>query len=234
VTKIPEEHHAARALEESFRALGAQRARRRRRRPAWGWGRIVVAALTSVFVVAGVATGTKVFLGDGGMLRSDAGDVGSLHGRIDPDPTYRQLAQATAADPHERARWGMRMFKSRTGETCLVLGRVVDGRLGVVRQGQFKRLPTRATGMCAPLEAEHVVLATRTYYDTPERRSVLYGAVDRTVSEAHILAVTGRTTPVAIAPDGTFLVVRSGANPFHLAHLVVDGSAGRHVQLLAE
>jgi hypothetical protein len=53
--------------------------------------------------------------------------------------------------------------------------------------------------------------------------------VGRTVTSMHVLAITGKTTRVKIAPDGTFLLVRGDVDPFHLAQLVIDGSTGRRV-----
>jgi hypothetical protein len=235
VTKIPPEHTAAKSLENAFRVLGEERARGRPgRRRASASTRVVLAALTSVLVVAGVATGTKVFTGDGGALRPDDAGLTGVHGRVEPAPDDRQLAQATAPDPTQPQRWGLRLSKSASGYTCLTLGRVVGGRLGVIRDGQFKELPARSGGMCAAIDADHVVMAVRIYASGGDarQRNVVYGAVDRTVRTVRVLSVQGRTTPVPIAPDGTFLVVRAGDNPFHLAHLVVDGSAGRRVRPL--
>ncbi|MES1192953.1 MAG: hypothetical protein ABUM26_01405, partial [Solirubrobacterales bacterium] len=141
MTKIPLEHTAARALEDSFRALGEQRvrARRPRRRASRYVPRVAVVALTTLMLVAVAATGTKVFLGDGGTIDADPA---GLEGRVDPSPSYRQLALASAPDPVERQPWGLRLFKSANGDTCLTLGRVVGNRLGVVRQGQFQEFPT--------------------------------------------------------------------------------------------
>ncbi|MCW2993922.1 MAG: hypothetical protein JWQ18_1417 [Conexibacter sp.] len=236
MTKIPEEHTAAKALEESFRTLGEQRTGARRRRPSWGTARIALAALTSLFVVAGVATGTKVFLGDGGVFGTEHSGLEGLSGHVDPAPAYRQLARSSVRDPVEREPWGLRLFRSAKGYSCFTLGRVVDGRLGVIRGGQFREIPTRAAGICGDLEVHHYVLAARTYppRTIPGGRTLVYGVVDRTVTRLAILSATGRRTPVRIASDGTFLVLRTGTAPFHLAHMVIDGSAGRQVQLLAE
>ena len=94
-----------------------------------------------------------------------------------------QLAQATARDPIDHRPWGLRTFKSASGETCLALGRVVGTRLGVVHVGQFKELPTRKGGVCGPLATQHMVMSSRDYFDSaiPGGRTVLYGIVDRTI-----------------------------------------------------
>lgn len=232
MTKIPPEHTAAKSLENAFRVLGEERARARpgRRRP-FPSTRVALAAATSVLVAAGVATGTKVFTGEGDAVDSDPT---GLTGRIQPSLGYRRLAEARATDPGDAEPWGLRMFTSAKGETCLTLGRVVGGRLGVLADGQFQELPARAGGMCAPLDAHHIVMAVRDYYaaSRDRHRTVLYGAADRTVRTVDVVSTQGRTTPVPIAADGTFIVVRGGDRPFHLARLVVDGAGGRRVRPL--
>ena len=233
---IPPEHAAARALEGSFRALGKERVRarrqqQRRRRVPRSASRVAVVALTLLLLVAVAATGTMVFLGDGGTVKSDPT---GLEGRVQPAPSYRQLALASAADPVERRPWGLRLFKSANGDTCLTLGRVVGGRLGVVRQGQFQELPTRTAGMCAPLERGHVAMATRTFSDSAVAggRDVLFGIVDRTVTRLRLRSATGAWSPVSVQADGTFVVVRRGRNAFPGTRLVVEGPAGRRAILL--
>ncbi len=231
MTKIPTGHTAARALEDSLRTLGEQRARARRQpclavRSA---PRVAVIALTSLLVATVAATGTKVFLGDGGELPTD---TAGAKGRLAPAPAYRQLAQATTRDPIDHRPWGARTFKSAGGETCLALGRVVGTRLGVVRVGQFKELPTRKAGVCGPLASQHLVMSSRGYFDSAIAggRTVLYGIVDRSITELGLESAAGRRTAVPIAPDGTFIVVRTGTAAFAHDRLVAEGSAGRQVR----
>ena len=198
MTKIPPEHTAARALEESFRVLGEERAEvqgRRRRRMPRGTRRTVLIALTALMLVAVAATGTKVFVGDGGILHSD---TQGLEGRLDPAPHYRQLAQASAPDPRERQPWGLRTFLSAKGDTCIALGRVVGGRLGVIRNGQFKELPTRTGGVCGALGDQHIVMTARRYAAAtiPNGRTIVYGVVDRTVTGLRIQHAGGSAEPV--------------------------------------
>jgi hypothetical protein len=235
VTQIPPEHTAARALEDSFRTLGEERRRDQANvRQPWdsvsrGLPRAAVAALTGLLLIAVAATGTKVFLGDGGELPSDSAGV---KGRLAPAPAYRQLAQATARDPIDHRPWGLRTFKSAGGGTCLALGRVVGTRLGVVRVGQFKELPTRKGGVCGPLATQHLVMSSRAYSDSAIAggRTVLYGIVDRSITSLSLQPSTGRGAAVPIAPDGTFVVVRTGTTAFDGHRLVAEGSAGRQVR----
>jgi hypothetical protein len=231
VTKIPPEHTAARALEDSFRTLGEQWAQGRRtpRRAPRHATRIVVIALTALLLIAVAATGTKVFLGDGGVLDSDAND---LDGRLAPAPAYRQLAQATARDPIDHRAWGIRTFTSAGGETCLALGRIVGNRLGAVRVGQFKELPVRTSGICGPLARQHLVMTSRDYFDSAIAggRTVLYGIADRSVTRLALQPQAGAGATVPIAADGTFIVVRTGTAAFAGDRLIADGSTGRQVR----
>ncbi|MET0603991.1 MAG: hypothetical protein ABW167_18550 [Baekduia sp.] len=236
MTKIPPEHTAARALEDAFRTLGERRARARRpqqrRRPMpRSASRIVVIALTTVLLVAVAATGTKVFLGDGPTIEADPA---GLTGRVHPTPSYRQLALASAPDPVERQPWGLRLLKSANGDTCLTLGRVVGGRLGVVREGQFRELPTRAAGMCAPLEERHIAMAVRDFTNSviAGSRGVLFGIVDRTVTRLRLRAANGSSSAIPVQADGTFVVVRPGWKAFRQTELVAEGSTGQRTTAL--
>lgn len=231
MTTIPPEHTAARALEDSFRMLGVQRAhaQRPRRRTSHHVPRVVVIALTALLLLTVAATGTKVFLGDGGVLDADSN---ALDGRLTPAPSYRQLAQASARDPIDHRAWGIRVFKSAGGDTCLALGRIVGNRLGVVRVGQFKELPARTSGVCGPLSRQHVVMSSRVYFDPAIAggRTVLYGIVDRAVSRLVLQRKANVDVTVPIAADSTFIVVRTGTTAFAGERLVADGSAGRMVR----
>ena len=234
MSRIPPEHPAAKSLEHAFRALGAEQAaereRERGRRRGRGSTRLVVlAAVTSALAVGGVATGTKLFTGDGGMLRPDVPGTKDPEGRQDFSPSDRQPAVASAPDPLGGQSWGLRTYKSEGGQTCVFPGRLMGRRLGVIRQGQFKELPAATGGLCGPVQRLHVVLGLRGY---GTGRTVLYGVVDRTVRRLHLLSVAGRTNEVAIASDGTFLVVRPGRRAFRLTQLVIDGAGGRRVQAL--
>lgn len=233
MTKIPPEHTAAKSLEHSFRALGEERSRARGPAPHRRVTRVVVPAAISVLAVAGVATATKVLDGDGDAVPSDRQGLRGLQGRVEPDPGYRTVAQAASADPAGGRRWGMRVFRSAAGETCLAVGRVAGDRLGVVRNGQFSELPTRTAGACGPLERDHVVLGDRNYADAdvPGGRTILFGAVDRTITAVAVRA-GGVSTPLRVGADGTFILVRKGLGALHGGQLVFDGPGGHRVLAL--
>lgn len=226
MTKIPREHEAARRLEESFRRLGEERARERRSAPGTRATRGLVGALGLVAVVAAAATGSKVFLADGGAI--DPAPGGIPHG-LSHSPADRRLAEAKAGDPREPIRWGMRLYTSASGDACVVLGRLVDGRLGLVQSGRFKRLPAGATGVCSDLTKMHVLVTLRRYGDVviPGGRTVLYGVTDRTIRSLTIRSLPARRQPVPIAADGTFIAVLDGPNKLRNAQLIIDGVSGR-------
>jgi hypothetical protein len=225
VTKIPPEHPAAKSLEHAFRSLGTEKARERRRTGGAGRaGRLAVAALAPVLAVAAVATGTKVFTGDGGALRPDARGNRDPEGQRDLTPSGRALAAASATDPKGGLPWGLRIYRSASGRTCVTVGRVLNGRLGFARPGQFREIPAGYAGVCGRFREAHIVLAGR---QSADGSHVVYGAVDRSVRRLHLQRSGTGTAEVPIASDGTFLVVRHGSKAFRHQLLIVDGASKR-------
>jgi len=226
--RIPPEHPAAKSLEHAFRSLGAERAKERRRDRSGYLTRIAIAALAPILAVAAVATGTKVFTGDGGAVPSDRSGTPDPKGEDRLTPSARPLALARAGDPGGGAPWGLRVYRSATGRTCLAVGRVVRGRIGLVQSGQFKEFPGNFAGTCGRMGETHFLAARR---EAADGSNVLYGAVDRTVRHLHLLrSATGRTWEVEIADDGTFIVARDGRQAFFHQLLIADGSSGRTSQ----
>jgi hypothetical protein len=223
--RIPNDHPAAKSLEHAFRSLGAEQARAQRRTRTGRVGRIAVATLAPVLAVAAVATGTKVFTGDGDAVRSDRGGTPDPKGESRLSPSTRPLALATARNPGGGAPWGMRAYRGTTGRTCLAVGQVVRGRLGLVESGRFKEFPTDLPQTCGRMRAAHFLFARQ---ETADGDNVLFGAVDRTVQHLHLLRNSaGRRWEVEIADDGTFIVARSGRQAFSHQVLVADGTRGR-------
>jgi hypothetical protein len=60
-------------------------------------------------------------------------------------PSSVQLADARVADPDGGPPWGVRTMRTATGNLCAQVGRLVDGRIGVIGfDGRFHDLPLRA------------------------------------------------------------------------------------------
>jgi hypothetical protein len=233
VTRIPSgpEYKATRALEESFRRMGEERAaematERRQARRSRALGPAVGAGLAFLIVGGGVAVGTKVFTADNGSV----GAGGRPPTQVQRAPGDRRLAQAAVTDPAQpSARWGLRLYTSAQGETCVVAGRVVAGRLGVVQSGQFTELRADAPGVCGDLSPTHLLATTRAYAAPNGARSLLYGVGDRTVT-ALAVGRAGRFTNVPIAPDGSFVLVRTGVQAFRGMQLRVRRTGGTSVR----
>jgi hypothetical protein len=232
MSRIPPEHEAARSLEASFRRLGEERAaaRRARRSPS-RVGRVAVTALAVLLGVSAAAAGTKVFLNDGGTVGTESRPPGSLK-RAAADS---RLAQADVPDPTDKARWGLRLYTNARGNTCVVAGRRVGRRLGVVGGGTFVELPASAPGACTQLDHMHVLVTLRHYGDVilPGGRTLVYGVTDRTIRSLTIRWPPARRQPVPIAADGTFIAVLHGPRALRDARLVVDGAAGTSERALA-
>jgi hypothetical protein len=238
MTRIPPERPAARSLEESFKRLGEERAAARatpadgRRRPgsAHAGRRVLVIAAAALGVAAAAATGTKVFLADGGSVQGER----QIPSQLREAPAYRQLAQARAKDPTEATPWGLRTYTSADGSTCAIVGRVAGQRLGEVRNGRFQQMPSGAAAQCFKFGSEHVLYASRGYPDVavPGGRRVIYGVVDRTVTSVRLVSATGADEPVAIAADGSFVVVHEGYRSRGRLQLVIEGTHGRQVRLV--
>jgi hypothetical protein len=208
--EIPPEHSALKSLEQIFRAAGEEKDRIRRLERRRVRRRAMLATVAAVAAASGsAAIATKVLDSDDPPVRAGDAAVGELA----PAPADRRLALATAADPVERHGWGVRIYQGRTGETCAVAGRLLQGRLGVIQNGRFRELPAGVPGQCTDLAAEHALVTARSYgagSTAGAARTVVYGIVDRTVTRVGI----GRTASerqIPVAADGTFVYVMKGA-----------------------
>lgn len=209
MTKIPQDHRAARELYDAFVQLGRERAeespaarrpRRRNRR------RALLVLVLAVLVPAAAAGAAHLLL--------DGGSAVPHEPKLPPDvrraPADRALAAATATDPDRALPWGLRLYASAAGGRCALVGRVRTGALGVVRDGRFRAFTPDAPGMCAQ-PGQRTLVATQASGTGPARRSVLFGFVDRSVTEVRIVD-GNRSKTVTIAPDGSYIFV--SAAPF--------------------
>jgi len=121
---------------------------RRRRRPALPPRRILVLALITAGLVAatalaasGLLTGDPVNNPPGTILKADRG-LGT------PIPSTVILTGLRVPDPDGGLPWGLRTMRTTRGMACVQIGRVQDGRLGIIGQdgafgddGKFHELP---------------------------------------------------------------------------------------------
>jgi hypothetical protein len=199
-------------------------ASRRRHRRVGTVGPAVGAGLAFLVVGGGLAIGTKVFIADNGSV----GAGPRPPERVQRAPGDRRLAEASAADPTEGGRWGLRLYTSAGGKTCVLAGRVVAGRLGLVQSGKFTELKGNAPGLCGDLGGTHLVATGRSYAVTNGARTLFYGVADRTISEVAI-GRAGRFESIPLAADGSFIVVKRGIQAFRGSALRVRGTSGTSV-----
>jgi hypothetical protein len=235
VKHIPPDRRSTHELYEQFRAAGERKAKADRalRRRAWFAhvpGPALGAVLAFLVVGGGVAVGTKVFTADDDApLKGEPRQSTSLQ----PAANDRRLAQAVVADPKVAgARWAMLVYPDGTGATCATAGRLIDGRVGRVVGGRFRAYPDHVSGAaCSDVSADHATVTERYYSIADERRTLLFGVVDRTVTGLSV-EHEGTETPVAIAADGTYLAVGSGDGAFAGQRLkIVRGSAIKTIDL---
>jgi hypothetical protein len=205
MTKIPDDHTAARELYDAFVALGQAQSEQQApatppRRALWRSRRLLVLAPIAVLALATAAGAARVILDDGPAIHGDRG----APPEISRAPHDTALATDRAADPAGGLPWGERLYSSANGGRCAFVGHVKDGALGVLRDGRFSALAPDAPGVCGRPGA-HMLVATQTLFES-SRRSVLFGFVDRSVRDMYVDA-GGRRIDIPIATDGSYLLV---------------------------
>jgi hypothetical protein len=207
MTPIPDEHHSARELQETFARLGRERSSKRVVRRHVPARRALAIAVASLLACAAVAGAVRLVVGDGTIVRGEQSPGKELRRA----PRDRTLAAARAHDPVGGFDWGMRAYASAAGGRCLLVGRLDAGRIGRVTDGRFEPFSTDSPGTCSSA-GSHSLVATRIYPAADGGRTVLFGFFDRTIHSARIESPRGDHA-VDIAPDGTFLTVSRGRRP---------------------
>lgn len=145
---MDEQLKALEELGEQFERVARDAGRARRRRAARQRRVLVLAVLGALLAAAaamaaatGLLTGEPVSNPPGVTFEADEG-VGR------PVPGRTELLDLRVADPGDGPPWGMRVVRTTRGLGCVQVGRVVDGRLGVLGQngafgndGRFHELP---------------------------------------------------------------------------------------------
>jgi hypothetical protein len=221
-------HAADAALHRSFVELGQRIAAEtaspppRWRRPRRA-GRTVLVAILALLMLGGGAVATKVFVADDGSVPVES-NPGKAIAQARGD---RRLGAARAKDPDNSTVWGVRIYYNNRGESCVLVGAVRNGRLGELKDGKFKTLPEQVVGVCHNM-ADHVLKTSRTYLDTPEPRTILYGIVDRSILSLQLHTRDGHQHTVPIAPDGSYLLplAQPRPNPLDGATITAHSTTG--------
>jgi hypothetical protein len=119
----------------------------------------------------------------------------------------------------------MRLYASRTGATCILVGRVVRGQLGIMSGGTFNPLSADYPGKCIDLRRHHLLVLARHYPGVGSDRTVIYGIADRTIRDLS-LVIDGVDHVVPIANDGTFLTALARSAPWREATLRASTASG--------
>jgi hypothetical protein len=108
---------------------------RRPRRPRW-----LLGGVGAIVVVTGIATAATGSFPIGDPLPARHDDPIDRIGA--PVPSSTRLEPITAPDPDGGPPWGVRTYSTTERWTCVQIGRVVDGRLGIVGDdGAFHEAP---------------------------------------------------------------------------------------------
>lgn len=206
--------------------------------PARRWWRrrgllgIMLAGLLPAAVAAAAVTGA--FSPGAPVPRSSAQPAGAPVSRLEPGSS--RVISLRAADPDGGPSWGIRVFRAHTGVTCVQVGRVVGGRVGVLGiagafgdDHRFHALPAQAAlalhcgrsepsaplelqGFAGPLSASaDPRLAGPRDVPVGDRRQVVWGFAGPRATSVQI-TVRGRTMRRAVRSieDGAYLFVLRG------------------------
>jgi hypothetical protein len=200
----PLEIQALEQLALRFRALEAAPTWRQRLR-----SRPALLGVVAALVLTGTAGAGVVALTEGPPF-PDA-PAGDLAPRDRPVPGSDSLADALAPDPAGGPAWGIRVSESETGQRCMAVGRVHDGRVGRIENGEFRELGRLGPSGCQPPLAPGQAFSGRvSFTGSPEPRSVAHGFAAADVDRIEIRP--RRAAPITVEPsaDGTYIAVFEG------------------------
>jgi len=157
MTRLPQLRDSlVRAAAQDARPAPARRGPRRSRT------RLLVVGVGGVLALGGVAVAATTIIQTGAPVKSHG--MSDLVGKIEPGST--RLLSLRVPDPDGGPPWGIRVFRTSgvgayhaSGLACLQVGRVVNGKLGILGQdgsfaddGKFHELPVEASS-CGGLDA---------------------------------------------------------------------------------
>lgn len=213
MTRIPDDHTAARELERRFRELGAERAAAARPRRTRLSRRALLAgaaALTAVAAAVAVA-----------LPGSDDPTPGTIpySTAVTPSSGYR------ASDPTGGTPWAVQGFTASSGDRCarveFVSTEAFSGSLAVRRAFAAGR----ATTCLSEDSTAQVRVVSRNVSTRSGQRSVIFGVVAPGVDSVR-LEQDGESKRILVARRGVFLLVRAGGDRFDQAAVVASGAMG--------
>jgi hypothetical protein len=146
-------------------------------RPSRRWNRTPLIAIAAAFLLVGVAFGAGLikFGSPAKLPFSIYGNPKAGSGALVPGTV--QMLPIAAPDPAGGPDWGMRMLSTTRGEGCLQVGRLLDGKLGVLgrdyafhNDGRFHELAVSAgesINGCALLDGHRRLFTNVTADDRP-------------------------------------------------------------------
>lgn len=181
------------AAEREIAAERAAAPRRRRRRLL---RRALLGGGLAGLVVAGGVTATDVFTGTGPPVRPEPGQT------VQPGV----LTDSAFPDPAGGLPWALRFFVNDEGRECLQLGRLRDGAIGTVLNGQFRVYEGSPTGACGIERTDPLTLITE---GRPQPlRTIVFG-MSRGTSPV-LVRIEGRTARVRPGALGAYVAVFEG------------------------
>lgn len=128
-----------------------------------------------------------------------------------PLPGTARLSGVQTADPNGGLPWGLRLYRNANNQQCYVAGRLMNGRVGIIRNNVFHELPLRGPGACA-YRLEHYgysMFTRQSHRPGEEQRTLIFGSMTRRM--VSITLDDGRTSrTIRPGPDGAYLAVFDG------------------------
>lgn len=238
MTRLPQLEDAL--VRAARRSDAAQLVRRRAQRPV----RTLAVAVIASLAVGGIAVAATQLVKTGGPVPRRS-DPAGMFGAIAPATT--KLLSVRVADPGGGPPWGLRVYRTTMNEGakrdvgCVQVGRVVDGRLGVLGQdgsfnndGNFHELPVQPdacggldahgqlfvdaapSGRAANADPEAACSSDTDSCPSGDRRTITYGLAGALAQQVTLSnTTTSQTLRPTSADSGAYLLVLAGGADQH-------------------
>lgn len=172
--------------------------------------RPALAAALASLTIAATATGSALILSQGAPIHP--APLADFTADQRPLIGSDHVSGVHTADPAGGAPWGLRVYRSKTGDPCAIVGQLSGTALGSVTRNTFHELPLSGPGTCVHLlgRARPLSMGTRKFVAPGEApRTVIYGIAGPLVAS---IKLDNGTTKQTIVPgkDGAYLAVFEG------------------------